>query len=436
MDPTILGVIGFLVLFFLIFVSGMSIGFAMGLVGFAGIAVVGSMDAAFGSLATIPYRTVAFYAMSVIPMFILMGEFAFFSGIVSSAYRVLNKWVGHFPGGLAMATIGGCAGFAACCGSSVACATVMVPVSVPEMKKFNYAPQLSLGTIAAGSALGILIPPSTPFVVYGILTEQSIGRLLIAGVLPGVLLATMFVITIAVLVRFRPDIGPPAEKFKWADRIRSLKDVWAVTLLAAVIMGGIWGGLFTPEEAGAVGALATFVIALFHKRLTFEKVLRSLDNTVRATAMIFAIMIGAMIFNGFLAITGLPFLLSTFIANLPFPPMAILVCILLLYLVLGCIMDPLAMVILTVPILLPTLTNLGFDLIWFGVLLTVMTEMALITPPIGVTVFAIAGMVREDNIPMYTVFRGVLPFVLTMAIGIIILIVFPPISTYLPSVMR
>lgn len=333
-----------------------------------------------------------------------------------------------------MATVGGCAGFAACTGSSVACATVMVPVAAPEMKKYGYDAKLSLGCIAAGGTLGILIPPSTPFVVYAMFSEQSIGRLFIAGIIPGILLASLFMITIYILARVNPKLGPRAPKASWRDRFASLKGVWLVGLLAVMVMGGIWGGVFTPGEAGGIGALGAFFIALGKKRLTKGNVLQSLGSTARTTAMIFTIMIGAMIFNRFLAVTKLPFMLSDFVSGLALPTTAILISILFLYLILGCIMDPLAMVVLTLPILLPTLASLGFDLIWFGVLMTVMTEMALITPPIGVTVFVISGM--APDVPMYTIFRGIIPFVITMMVCVAILVAFPQISLFLPSVMR
>lgn len=434
MDPTLVGLAGFAALFFLIFAVGMPIGFSMALVGFVGISLISGLSAAWGSLGVVPYSTVATSTMSVIPMFILMGNFAVRSGIMTDVYTALNKWVGHLPGGLAISTVGGCAGFAACSGSSVACAAVMVPTAWPEMKKYKYDPALALGTIAAGGTLGIMIPPSTPFVVYGMLSEQSIGKLLIAGILPGILLGLMFAATIYILVRVKPELGPPAARASWRDRFTSLRGVWPMLLLALVVMGGIWLGICTAEEAGAIGAVAALLIAIGRKSISRDQMLESLLSTARATAMIFTIMIGAMILNRFLAITKLPFLLSEVVSGLPLPPLAILACVLLLYVVLGMLMDPLGMVLLTVPILLPTLAHLGIDLIWFGVLLTAMTELALITPPIGVNVFFISGMAKE--VPMYTVFRGIAPFALAMAIGIAMLVSFPQISLLLPNTMR
>jgi tripartite ATP-independent transporter DctM subunit len=334
-----------------------------------------------------------------------------------------------------MATIGGCAAFAACCGSSVACCTVMVPVAWPEMQKYEYAPPLALGTIAAGGTLGVLIPPSTGFVIYGILAEQSIGRLLIAGLLPGIVLSAAFIFAIYISVRMKPSlVGAPGTRATWSERLISLKGVWLVLLLGLVVLGSIWLGLCTPEEAGGLGALATLIIALGRRSLTRNQFVESLLNTARTTAMVFTILIGAMIFNSFLAITGLPNILSEFVSGLPMPPMTILVTILVFYFLLGSVMDPLAMTILTLPVILPTLNQLEIDLIWFGVLYTIMTELAMITPPIGINVFVISGMAKD--VSMYSVFRGVLPFVFAMIVTLAILISFPNISLLLPMAMR
>lgn len=433
MEPTIVGIAGFAVLFLLVF-SGMPIAFSMALVGFLGFSLIGGMTAALGVLSNVPYSTVAFFIIGVIPAFLLMSEFALVSGIVTEAYDATNKWLGHLPGGLAMATIVGCAGFAACCGSSVACSAVMVPVAYPEMERYKYAPRLSLGSIAAGGTLGILIPPSTPLVVYGLLSEESIGKLFIAGILPGIILAVMFMLFIYLQVRISPEQAPPAPKSGWPERLVAIRGIWLIGLLVLFVLGGMWGGIFTPGEAGGMGSLGSFLIALGKRRLTMEKIATALTNTVRTTAMICTVMIGAMIYSTFLAVTQLPVLLATFVSSLTLPPMVILIMILFLYLILGCIMDPLAMVVLTLPVLLPTVSGLGFDLIWFGILVTVMTEMALITPPIGVNVFAISGMAPE--VPMYTIFTGVLPYVIAMAVFITLMVAFPGIILYLPAAMR
>ena len=433
MDPALVGILGFVTLFLLVF-AGMPIAFSMALVGFVGFSLIGGMTAALSILSNVPYSTVAYYIIGVIPAFLLMGEFALVSGIITEAYDATNKWLGHLPGGLAMATIVGCAGFAACCGSSVACAAVMVPVAFPEMTRYKYAPKLALGSIAAGGTLGILIPPSTPLVVYGLLSEQSIGRLFIAGIVPGILLALFFALTIYIQTLITPQLGPRASRTGWRERIVSAKGIWLIGVLVIVVLGGMWGGVFTPGEAGGIGALGAFLIALGKRRLTMANVAQALNKTVRTTAMICTVMIGAMIFSTFLAVTQLPVMLADFVSGLHLPPIIILITILCLYIVLGCVMDVLAMVVLTLPVLLPTVANLGFDLIWFGVLVTIMTELALITPPIGINVFVISGMAKE--VPMYTIFRGVLPFIVAMILYVVLIVAFPQISLFLPNAMR
>jgi C4-dicarboxylate transporter DctM subunit len=433
MDPTIIGLAGFVALFILVF-AGMPIAFSMALVGFIGFSLIGNIAQALAVVSNVPYSSVAFYIIGVIPAFLLMSEFALVSGIVTEAYDATNKWLGHLPGGLAMATIVGCAGFAACCGSSVACSAVIVPVAFPEMERYKYAPKLSLGSIAAGGTLGILIPPSTPLVVYGLLAEQSIGKLFIAGIVPGLIIALLFMLFIYVRVRTNPALGPPAPKTGWREKFVSIKGIWLVGVLVVFVLGGMWGGIFTPGEAGGMGAFGSFLIALFKRRLNMEKVAFALKKTVRTTAMILTVMIGANIFSTFMAVTQLPVLLANFVSGLTLPPLTILIVILLLYLVLGCIVDPLSMVVLTLPVLLPTVAGLGYDLIWFGILITVMTELALITPPIGVNVFVISGMVKE--VPMYTIFRGVLPFIFAMFLFIILVIAFPQIALFMPNAMR
>ena len=333
-----------------------------------------------------------------------------------------------------MATIAGCAGFAACTWSSTACATVMVPTAWAEMKKFKYAPSLGLGTIAAGGTLGMLIPPSMSFVVYAMIAEQSVGKLLIAGILPGLLLAGLMMVTIWIQVKFQPQLAPGSPSSSWKERWSNIGGVWPMMLLAIVIMGTIWGGVLTPEEAGAFGAVIAFIMALVRKKFTGDNLKQCFLNTARTTAMVFTIMIGATIFSGFVTITKLPFALADLMVALNVSPLVLIFLIFILYIILGSLMDPLGMVLLTVPIMLPTLTTMGFDLIWYGVFITIMTEMALITPPIGVNVFVVSGMVPE--VPMYSIFRGIVPFIFTMTACLILLVAFPKIATILPELMR
>lgn len=432
MNPILIGIIGLAVLFVLMALE-VPIAFAMALVGFCGFAVISGLDAAVNMVGLVPYTTAASYIFSVLPLFLLMGEFSSVSGLMRDAYRTINRWLGHLPGGLAMATIGGCAGFAAVCGSSVATAATMTRVVLPEMREYKYDLSLATGSLAAGGTLGILIPPSLQFIMYGVIAEQSIGKLFIAGVFPGILLALMFMLTIYVIAKLNPKLGPPAARSTWGQRLASLKDVWGLMLLFVLVIGGIWGGIFTPTEAAAVGALVSFILIIVRRQLTRQKLVTSFVGAFRTTGMCLGILIGAMIFGYFIAVTTLPMALAKFVSQLPIPPMGILICMLLVYLFLGCLMDSLAMILLTMPIFVPVILTLGFDPIWFGVVLTLMCELALITPPIGMNVFVISGM--TEDVPMHTIFRGVWPFVLALIATEAILIAFPQISLFLPNTM-
>lgn len=432
MSPVAIGIVGLAVLF-LIMAIGTPIGFAMALVGFVGFLFIGGTKAAVSMVGLVPYTTVASYIFSVLPLFLLMGEFASSSGLMRDAYRAMHTWLGHLPGGLSMATIGGCAGFAAVCGSSVATAATTTRVCLPEMLEYKYDPRLATGCLAAGGTLGILIPPSLQFIMYGLIAEESVGKLFMAGIFPGILLALMFMLTIYIIAKRTPLMGPAGARASWRQRLATIKDVWGVVILFMLVMGGIWGGIFTPTEAAAVGAFVAFLLVFGRRQLTRQNLIASLMGTIRTTGMCFGIVIGAMIFGYFMAVARIPMELASFVAGLPVPPLGILVGVLLVYLVLGCLMDSLAMILLTMPIFIPVISALGFDLIWFGVILTLMCEMAIITPPIGINVFVISGMAKD--IPMYTIFRGVLPFVVTMAVCVAILIAFPQISLFLPNTM-
>jgi tripartite ATP-independent transporter DctM subunit len=432
MDPITIGILSFPVLFIII-AMGMPIGFTMGLVGFFGFAAISGFSAALGQLAIIPYGAVASYTLSVLPLFILMGELAALAGIGSDAFDAAHKWIGHLRGGLAMAVIGACTVFAACVGSSSAGSTVMVYVAYPEMKRFKYDDRLSLGAIAAGGTLGILIPPSTPFIIYSLFADESVGKLFMAGIIPGLILSTLFMIVISLQSYLNPAMGPAMAPSSWRSRFGSLKRAGPAALLILLILGGIWGGFFTPTEAGGIGAAGAFLLALFSGKVTGKKLLFHLANSVKTSAMIFTILIGALIFSYFLTSTNLPFLLAKFVKGLSISPVAIIVLILLVYLILGCLMDTFAMIILTLPIFIPIVKGLGFSPIWFGVLVTVMTELAVLTPPIGMNVFIVSGMVPE--VPMYSIFRGIVPFVLAQIILVALLVAFPNIALFLPNAM-
>ena len=433
MSPAITGLIGMGVLF-LFLAARMPIGFAMALVGFGGVSYLIGVKPALASLGFIPYTTAINYTLSVLPLFLLMGQFAFFSGLSRDAYYAAHRWLGHLPGGLAMATIGGCAAFAAVSGSSLATAATMGVTALPEMRKYNYDPKLATGSIAAGGTLGILIPPSVAMVIYALLTEQSVGKLLMAGILPGILLAFLFMLTIYVMAYRNPALGPRAPSTTFMEKLLALKGAWGITLLFLLVMGGIYMGWFTPTEAAAVGALGSLIFVLKKRENTQKNIFESLRESGRVTAMIFAIVIGAMVYNQFLALTQLPFQLADWVEGLPLPRHGVLVVILILYIFLGMVMDTLAMILLTVPIIFPVVETLGFDLIWFGVIVVIMMEQALITPPIGMNVFVLAGV--AEDVPMYTVFRGIVPFLIAMLIGLALIVAFPQIALILPNTIR
>ncbi|MDY7033273.1 MAG: TRAP transporter large permease [Thermodesulfobacteriota bacterium] len=412
----------------------MPIAIALALPGFVGALVIMGPQAAFTGLGTIPFSHCHSYTLTTIPMFILMGQLIFVAGISSDIFNTFDKWLRQLRGGLAMATIGACGIFAAACGSSLASSATMGSVALPEMEELKYDRKLALGTIAAGGTLGILIPPSTAFIVYGLLSEQSIGKLFIAGIVPGILLALLFMLTINVQSRFRQDIAPSAAAITWKQRFISLKGLWVVFILFIVVIGGIYIGVFTPTEAAGVGAFGAFIIAVFRKRLTWQGLLDSLTSTLHTTCMIFAIIIGAMIFNYFLAVTGLPMHLADFVMSLSVPKIGILCVILMVYLILGMFMDAMAMVIITIPIFLPAIQSMGFDLIWSGVVLVIVIEMAMITPPVGMNVYVLSGVAK--HVPLEEIFQGVLIFVVPMLILMILLLVFPELALFLPNMMK
>jgi tripartite ATP-independent transporter DctM subunit len=348
-------------------------------------------------------------------------------------FRAANTFLGHFRGGLGVATIAACGGFAAICGSSVATAATFSKVAYPEMRQHGYPQSFATGVIAAGGSLGIMIPPSTVFAVYGLITEQDIGKLFIAGVMPGILAVAMYIATINIIAFVRPGFLPAAPRHSWAERLEALRDVWAVMLLFVFIIGGIYGGLFTATEAAGMGAGGAFIIAVLRRKLTREEFGRSLIESLRTTASVFTILIGALIFGYFLTITQTPQKLTEFLTGLGVGPYGVLVLIMVMYLVLGCIMDAMAMIILTIPIGFPVIKALGFDPIWFGVIIVMTVELGLIHPPVGMNVFVIKSVIKD--VKLSTVFYGVMPFVLTDILRLAILIAFPIIALWLPSHM-
>ena len=433
MDPHTLGIIGIGALFVLLLI-GMPIGFSLAFVGFWGIAFMTDISVAMPTLVKSFFGTFTTYSFTVIPLFVIMGEFATASGLSQGIYTVADKWMRRLPGGLGIATIGACSGFAAICGSSVATAATLGRVAYPEMKKYNYDTRLATGTIAAGGTLGFLIPPSIGFVVYGILTEQSIGRLLIAGFLPGFLLALVFCLTIVIWVMIRPEMAPQnPEKVPFREKLFALLSVWELIAVFFLVMGGIYLGFFTPNEAGALGAFFLFTITLFKGKMTWKTLVEALKATTRVSVMIFMILAGAYVFTYFMALTMIPMKLSMWLVQVDLSPYFILFIILVGYVILGCFLDATSMMVLTLPVIFPTILELGFNPIWFGVIAVLMMEAGLITPPLGLNIFVISGVA---DVPMGEVYKGTMVFLLAIFLVVFLITVFPQIALFLPGVMQ
>lgn len=407
----------------------------MAALGFTGLVFMSGFTPALGVLQTSVYSSLSSYTMSVVPLFILMGYFAFSSGISHDLYRAAYMWLGRLRGGLAMGTVVGCAGFAACCGSSVATGATMSAVALPEMRKYGYHDSLTTGSLAAGGTIGILIPPSICFIIYGIITEQSIGKLFLAGILPGILEAAFYIVTIYIWCLIKPEIGPRTAEVEIStkEKLGALGNVWPVLLLFLLVMGGIYGGIFTPTEAGAVGSFGAFLLMGVKRKLNLANVGRALMETGQTTAMVFFIFIGATIFGYLLAVSQLPMQVAAWMTSLPFSPYVILAGILLIFIVLGTVMDTLAIIMLVVPIVFPSILKLGFDPIWFGVIMARISEIGLITPPVGLNVYVIKGVAKD--VPLSTIFKGVIPFLIADLVGITLLIAFPQISLLLPNLL-
>lgn len=432
MDPVAIGLIGFVILFSLL-ALGMPIGAAMGLVGFAGIWLLISGVAAFTKLAIVPFQVVTDYSLAVLPLFVFMAHVIFVTGMGRDLFNLASKWLGHQRGGVAQAAVAGCAGFAAVSASSIATAATMGLVAIPEMKRLKYDPALATGAVAAGGSMGVLIPPSGALIIYGILTETSIGRLFAAGLIPGILEAVFYMVTIYILCTWRPSLGPRGPKTTFKEKIVAFGSCGEVIALAILVLTGIVVGWFTPTEAGAVGAFGAIIFALLRKRLNWEKMKTAVLETLKTTGMIYGILIGAFIFNYFLAPTTIPYVIAEFVGGLPFPPMAILGMVLMVFFFLGMFLDVAAMTVLTIPIFFPLIVSLGFNPVWFGILFVRMAEIAMITPPIGMNVYVIAGV--APDVPMHTIFKGIIPFVIADFFHVALLLFVPALALFLPSIM-
>jgi C4-dicarboxylate transporter DctM subunit len=431
MSPELVGVIGIIALIILLFCR-MWIAFAMALVGFLGLLYLNDFDRAGVILGTVPFSRVGFYPMSALPLFILMGIVVGEAGLSGDLYETAYKWLGRLRGGLAIATVFASGAFAAITGSSSATAVTMGKVALPEMVKYNYDPKLATGTVAAGGTIGILIPPSLGFILYAILTEESIGRLFMAGIIPGILEVIFYTITIIIMCQMNHSLGPRGTGSSVKEKIYSLRNTWPVLTLFLLVIGGIYGGIFTPTEAGAIGAFGAIIITIAMRRLNGRGLISCLSQALESTAMIIILVVGAFIFANFMAKSKLPFALGDMVTNLMVSKYVVLVLIIFVYIILGMFLDIFSSIVLTIPIIFPVVVAMGFDPIWFGVIMVRVMEIGLITPPIGMNVFVLAGV---TDIPLGTIFRGIVPFVIADICHVALLIAVPQLSLFLPDTM-
>ena len=410
------------------------IAFSMALVGFLGFAYVVNFNAALSMVGSVAFETGMSYTLSIVPLFILMGNLVTRAGLSAELYRVSYAFLGHRRGGLAMATILACGGFGAVCGSSLATAATMAKVAMPSMRKYGYSDALAAGSIAAGGTLGILIPPSVVMVIYGILTETNIGKLFIAGILPGLVAIACYLAAVAVTVRIDAKAGPRGERVSWHERLVALGDVWGVLILFLVVIGGIYGGIFTPTEAAGIGAGGGLVFLLARQGFDWRMLRTILVESAVTTGMIFTILIGALIFANFINMTGMPTELTAYAEQFRETPLLVILAILVIYVALGCVLESMSMILLTVPMFYPLVAHLGYDLIWFGIVVVVVTEISMITPPVGLNVFVLRSVLPD--VPTSTVYRGVMPFIAADIVRLGILVAFPAITLYLTQFVK
>jgi len=432
MSAELIGFIGIIVLVLLILFK-VPVGLSLLIVGFAGIGLIKNVDVALSQLASSSFSTVNSYSLSVIPLFILMGMFMSNTGFGNDLFTAVEKWIGKVRGGLAIATIGAASIFSAISGSANATTATLAKICIPEMEKYNYKTTFATAAVAAGGTLGSLIPPSVLLILYGALTSEPIGALLIAGIVPGILMAICFMILINIQVRMKPEIAPQrTETVSMKEKVYSLKNVWPFLIIFLISIGGIYVGVFTPNEAGAIGAMGAFILSVVTRRMSLKILLDSLDETLRITVMIFFVLIGASIFGRFLALSKIPMLLSDSITSLDVAPFVILTLILVVYFFLGMFLEGIAIMVLTLPIVYPIITDLGYNGLWFGVIMILIVNIGVLTPPLGLSVYIIAGIVKHVSIEQ--IFKGVIPSIITMILFIILLIIFPEIVTFLPEI--
>jgi tripartite ATP-independent transporter DctM subunit len=420
----------------LLMMLGVPIAICISSVGLAGFAIIFGIDKTLSLAGLMPFSAVASYTLSLLPVFLLMGEFADISGMMRDSYRAANAWLGNLPGGLAMASIFGAAAFSAVSGSSMACAAIMTRVALPSLLEHKYDPKLATGALAAGGTLGNLIPPGVAIIFYAVITEASIGKLLVAVTLPGIILTVMYLIQIYIQCRLNPSLGPRGGSSSPWQKLVAFKDAAPMLVVFALVMVGIWLGIYTPNEAGAIGTVGAFLWAVYRRTVSGRTVLQALKNVILTSGMAFAIVISAQIFATFIALSGLSRALAAWVLSFNLPAIGVVILIMIIYIILGTAMDTLTMVLLTLPFFLPLLNQLGIDLIWFGVLVIIQMELSQITPPVGLNLFVVAVMVKEKNISIGTIFRGVMPFCYTMVVFNALVIAFPQLALFLVGTMR
>ena len=436
MNPTLVGIIGILVMLAM-FMTRMPVAYVMALVGYAGFSIMISGKGGLNLLSRNIYEAFSSYGLTTIPLFILMGQFAFNSGISRKLYDTAYKYFGSTRGGLAMATVSACTAFGAVCGSSPATAATMATVGLPEMRRYEYADELATGSVASGGGLGMIMPPSVVLIVYGVMTEQSIGALFVAGIFPAILITLLFILSIYIRCRLDPKQGPPGESFTWQEKITALTGMGDTLIVFILVMGGLFIGLFTPTEAASVGAFGVLALSVIKRQITWKGFVKSLEETLRTSCMVMLLIAGAVIFGKFLAVTRIPFDIATWIGGFDLHPHLIMGIIVLVYFVGGCVMDALALVMLTIPIFYPVVMDLGYDPIWFGIIIVLVTQIGVITPPVGINVYVVFGVAQGvvGGVSLESIFKGIVPFLIAIFVGIVILMVFPQMVLFLPNLM-
>lgn len=436
MDPTMAGLIGIVIMVFL-FMTRMPVAFVMMLVGFIGFSLLTSWKGGLNLLSRNVYDAFAAYELSTIPLFILMGQIAFNCGISKRLYNTAYHFLGDIRGGLAMATVSACTAFGAVCGSSPATAATMSTVGIPEMKRYGYANSLATASVASGGGLGMIMPPSVVLIIYGVLTEQSIGALFVSGIFPAFLLTALFVVGIYIQCRINPDLGPKGDSFPWSAKFKSLLGLIDTLIIFVLVIGGLFKGWFTPTEAASIGVLGVLALAVIKRQLTWKAFVNSLHETLRTSCMVLVLIAGAVVFGKFLAVTRIPFDIANMVGAMDMPPFMIMATIIAIYFIGGCFMDSLALIMLTIPVFFPVVTSMGYDPIWFGIIIVLVTEMGVITPPVGINVYVVYGMCQKiaPSVTLEEVFKGILPFMISIIIGIALLFIFPQIILFLPGLM-